>query len=604
VQTGLRVTLLLLAVATRATADPTLDPTFGVGGLAPVPLLQLIDRAVALQPDGRIVIAGIVYSALSGTDLAVVRYMPDGSGDTSFGTGGLVVQDTGVAEGRESGLALQPDGKILLAASTGPYFAEAGMIVRFDANGTLDPTFGVGGIVATGPGSIEDLALDGDGNIVVTGSVITSWPSMPTSHVWIGRFDALGVPDSTFGVGGTVHLDRGVNDLATRLLPLPGGGVVVLGATVGTPLVTDPDDFLLLQVDASGALDPAFGAGGVVVQDFGFGTNDAPWSFVRQTDGKLVAVGSAYLPSANLSVVAVARWDADGVPDPLFGIGGINLIGSGNEFGLGAALDAAGRLVVSGTRSLISAFVMRLGTGGVLESESGWPLELNQTTFVGALAVQPDGGIVGLGDTMALRIRPGDCDAFDATPCAHCDPATGVVATGPRTGCATTVRPGRALLKLTDGGRRMAWRWNDGGALAAGDLGDPLGDASSAYDVCVFDESAATPVLALASRAVSNLAPDCAHPPCWRAGTNGKLTYRSTPPNAAGLSSLQMRPGAAGRARVRVKGIDLLGGPATLPSPLPLRVQVQVRGGACVEAVHSAAGMRRNDARRFQGASD
>jgi hypothetical protein len=98
--------------------------------------------------------------------------------------------------------------------------------------------------------------------------------------------------------------------------------------------------------------------------------------------------------------------------------------------------------------------------------------------------------------------------------------------------------------------------------------------------------------------------PDCARPPCWRAGSNGKLTYRSTPPDAAGLSALQLRPGAAGRARIRVKGLDMLGGPAPLPSALPLRVQVQVQGGGCAEAVHSAAGLRRNDDRRFEGASD
>jgi hypothetical protein len=150
----------------------------------------------------------------------------------------------------------------------------------------------------------------------------------------------------------------------------------------------------------------------------------------------------------------------------------------------------------------------------------------------------------------------------------------------------------------------MNWRWNDGGALAAGDLGDPLGDASSTYDVCIFDESTPAPALVLAGHASSNVVPDCARPPCWRAGSNGKLTYKSSPPNAAGLSALQLRPGPAGRARIRVKGLDLLGGPAALPSALPLQVQVQVRGGACAEAVHSAAGLRRNDDRRLLGASD
>jgi len=640
---------LLLGVASAAGGAPTLDPTFGTGGLAALTVIPRLGRTVALLPDGRILVAGLVLTTPSQGDLGLNRLLPDGTIDATFGTAGRVVQDLGSPEERATALMRQPDGQIVVASTLGPPIDDAGAIARFDADGTLDPTFGTGGIVTTSVGSIEDLALQADGSIVVAGTVRLPGPPFPRSYMWIGRLDAQGVPDAGFGTGGVVHLDRGGADVAASLVVEPSGAVVVAGGS--------SDDFLLQRVDADGAPDPTFGTGGVVTTDFQVGAQEGVRTLLRQPDGKLVAVGSAVVQQT-ASAIAVARYDQTGAPDPFFGNNGMNVIGSGDELASSAALDAAGRVVVGGTRQLTSGFLMRL-SAGVLDP--GWPLQMNQVNLAAALAIQPDSRIVGLGDADAFRALTGDdcgnaavdpgesCDDGNTTggdccsalcfvepdgslcsdgdqctvgdactggacipgaaaqvtqPCAQCEPATGLPVARPRTGCKTTVRPGRALLKLTDGGERFSWRWNDGAATAAGELGDPIGDASSAHDVCVFDESGPTPALVAASTAASNLTPDCVRPPCWRVASDGRLTYRSGPPNAAGLASLQLRPGTGGRARVRVKGTGLLGGPIPLPPSLPLRVQVWARGAACFEAVHSASGVRRSDARRFQGASD
>ena len=115
---------IAVAVARAALAAPMLDPTFGTGGTAPTPARPAIGRTVAVQPDGRIVLAGVVASTPLGVDLAVVRLLADGTPDPSFGTNGRVVQDMGAPEERETALVLQPDGKIVVGATTGPYFSE------------------------------------------------------------------------------------------------------------------------------------------------------------------------------------------------------------------------------------------------------------------------------------------------------------------------------------------------------------------------------------------------------------------------------------------------------------------------------------------------
>jgi uncharacterized delta-60 repeat protein len=433
----------------------------------------------------------------------------------------------------------------------------------------------------------------------------------------------------------------------------PTGRIVIAGGTGGAPFEVPPDDFFLARVDAAGALDPSFGTGGVVVTDIFGSFSDYARDLVRQADGKIVAVGTIAQPLVDVSLVAVARYDESGAPDNSFGVNGVNAVGAGSEYAVAAALDADGRLLVGGgsTASFLP-LITRL-TGGVLDP--GWPFVTNQGSVVTSLAVQPDGRVLALSDTMVFRILTGDlcgngtldpgeqCDdgnvaggdccsatcfreadgalcsdgdacttgdhcqtgtctggaATIAPTCMQCDPALGLVAR-PRLGCKQSTAPGRAPLRIADGGARLGWRWSAGAATTPAELGDPLGDAGSTYDLCVFDDAG----LVAASAASSNVAPDCARPPCWRRGSDGRLTYRAAPANAAGLSALQLRPGPAGRASVRAKArAPMLVGPA-LPLSPPLRVQVWSRAGACFDAAYSAAGVRRSDARRFQASSD
>ncbi len=153
-------------------ASGDLDPSFGSGGKVITPFGSSTDNAnaVAIQSDGKIVAAGSSSNG-SNLDFAVARYSTDGSLDTSFGSGGKVTTAIGSSTDNGTAVAIQPDGKIIVAGSTfitgsGNDFA----LVRYNTDGTLDPSFGSGGKVITaissGNDSVTAVVIQSDGRIV------------------------------------------------------------------------------------------------------------------------------------------------------------------------------------------------------------------------------------------------------------------------------------------------------------------------------------------------------------------------------------------------------------------------------------------------------
>src|SRR5215208_4034560 len=176
------VVVLSLAVPSRAGAAPgDLDPSFG-GGAGWVRTLEVRDTSnnylpggaedVVIQPDGRIVVTGSVIDGRSNRYFAALRYLPDGSLDGSFGSGGLVVADLGAFEDARA-VALQRDGKIVVAGETDCETARCFAAMRLNPDGSPDPTFGAGGVVRVPfylhAAWANDVAIDGAGRIVMAG---------------------------------------------------------------------------------------------------------------------------------------------------------------------------------------------------------------------------------------------------------------------------------------------------------------------------------------------------------------------------------------------------------------------------------------------------
>ena len=163
-----------------------LDPTFGSGGFIlalPPGAASGVARSVAVQPDGRIVVAGEVTDATAAAALGVVRLLPDGQPDATFGGAGGVVTGTGVAGGRA--LALQPDGRIVVAgklANPIPRFA----LVRYMSDGSIDPSFGDAGVASTAfdvtkPSEFSAVLRQPDGSFIAAGPAVLRDDGIPNT---------------------------------------------------------------------------------------------------------------------------------------------------------------------------------------------------------------------------------------------------------------------------------------------------------------------------------------------------------------------------------------------------------------------------------------
>jgi uncharacterized delta-60 repeat protein len=283
----------------RYNRDGTLDTSFGAGGKVTTDFTGQFfsgdDRANALviQPDGKLVAAGIADIPGEPTYFALARYNGDGTLDTSFGAGGKVL--TKVADVSEAfALARQHDGKLVAAGwaagtGTGSYdFA----LARYNPDGTLDTSFGAGGTVTTDFGAGQQ---DEAHALVVQGSKLvaagTGRRSLDTgSDFALARYNTNGTLDTSFGTAGTVTTTVGDGTALSEIHGLTVQGTKIVAA--GSAFTGTSWDFALTRYRTSGALDASFGAHGKVITDFA-GNSDGATALAAQANGKLVVAGSA-----------------------------------------------------------------------------------------------------------------------------------------------------------------------------------------------------------------------------------------------------------------------------------------------------------------------
>jgi len=311
-------------------ANGTLDPTFGAGGKRVIDF-GTDDESVygaALQPDGKIVLAGD-----SRLQPAVVRLKANGALDTSFDGDGRKLFSWG-AIGRVTAVVVAPNGKLLLGGFSGP---EGGniQVARLKADGAFDTTFGAGGIATVDFGATEfgqAMARQADGRIVVAGR------SSPGGAV-VARLRATGVLDPDFGTGGRVTLPGGGS--LDAVLVQPDRSIIVAGNANGSATMT------VTRLKPDGSLDTTFGSGGTTSVAFGSLANPLG-AAVRQQDGKIVIAGY----TQDGEDVAVARLNANGSLDAGFGAAGKKTVDFGAAtFGNAVALAPNGRIVVAGQKT-------------------------------------------------------------------------------------------------------------------------------------------------------------------------------------------------------------------------------------------------------------
>jgi uncharacterized delta-60 repeat protein len=343
-----------------ASADPapagSLDPGFGQGGKVVVkPPAEAGEwpGGQAVQPDGAVVVVGTAAPARNGYAFLLLRFLPDGRLDSSFGTGGrvwtdlvtlatplrgAVVGDLALGSSSASAVVVQSDGRIVVGGSTQSGGTTAFAVMRYLPDGRPDAAFGSDGLALTDfdpatNDSVTALSLLPDGRILAAGAA--------GDAVGLARYLPDGRLDPSFGPAknGTVTTTQGLLN-ALSLGSDPGGRLLVAGqaGTSGGPF-----DFGAARYSPDGVLDPSFGQRGVVATDLG-STGEWAAGVASGPGGTVIAAG------ASGSSFTLLRYLPDGKLDPAFGAGGVSK--AGPDIGGAHALVqlADGRLILTGER--------------------------------------------------------------------------------------------------------------------------------------------------------------------------------------------------------------------------------------------------------------
>jgi uncharacterized delta-60 repeat protein len=376
-----------------------LDPTFGSGGTVTTSFGKSTEAAaMAIQRDGKIVAAGSIEITSSTTTgyFTLARYNPDGSLDTGFGSKGKVTTQIGTRCSANA-VALQPDGKILEAGMTLSNVADAALIVRYNSDGSLDKTFGQKGLVTTiiAQGSVvwslDMVTVNGVTKILAAGDVY-----LGATSEWVtglARYNLDGSLDTSFGSGGEVVTNIGPTDGpgAFRQASLvQGDGKIVVAGNVYVNN-SSTREFALARFNTDGSLDATFGSGGVVYTAItgALGDSAEALAVALQSNGDIVAGGAS-----GGYEWALARYTPSGALDPSFGSGGIVLTPE-DGFVNGLAIQADGKIVAVGSRSSTSVLA-RFNPDGSLDATFGSGGLVSQSFGQGdtAVALQADGKIV------------------------------------------------------------------------------------------------------------------------------------------------------------------------------------------------------------------
>ena len=338
----------------RYNTDGSLDAGFGVNGIVVTAVSASADeaRAVVIQPGGKIVVAGVAYNGAD-TDFAVVRYGTNGNLDTAFGNGGIVITDFGTNSNDEAfAVAVYPaTGEIVVVGQTGSLVASDFALARYTAGGALDTRFDTDGMQTTSFGEGVDaaysVAIQGDGKIVVAG-ITDSTPGTEINNDFaLARYDGTtGALDAAFGNSGKVTTNvAGANEGAFAVGIQSGGKIVAAGVVFNGA----NNDFGLVRYNAlDGTLDTTFGVAGTVITDMA-GGNDAALALMIQIDGKIVVAGTAFVTN-QANDFATARYTADGVLDTTFDTDGkvITNISALSDAAFGVA-QSVGNIVLAGS---------------------------------------------------------------------------------------------------------------------------------------------------------------------------------------------------------------------------------------------------------------
>jgi uncharacterized delta-60 repeat protein len=394
--------MIVFAWFGNATAAPgDLDTTFSGDGKVISAISTSGDdvaKGVAIQRDGKIVVAGYCTGA-SSRDFCVARYNSNGTLDDTFSSDGKVIASITSSNDDGRAVAIQADGKIVVAGTCGVFPNRDFCLARFTDVGILDDTFSSDGRVVTpiglGDADASSIAIAADGKIIVAGSCVAN----SKSNFCVARYLADGELDPSWFSDGTAVIGLTIDDDFANSVAIQPDGKIVIGGYCGPSTNVD---FCLVRFLATTGLDTMFGSAGRVFTEIGTFI-EVISSLALQADGKIVA-GGTYTLSGDPSF-AITRYNVNGSLDVSFSNDGIRAfsLGSGSDAARATAIQVDGKIVLAGRcdNAGRDAFcVARLngdGTNDQTFSTNGTtitPIGLAGDDIAEAMAIDANGNIV------------------------------------------------------------------------------------------------------------------------------------------------------------------------------------------------------------------
>jgi uncharacterized delta-60 repeat protein len=400
-----------------------LDPSFGANGIVTTDVSENNDTAyaVALQDDGKIIVAGFS---------SIVRYNNDGTLDSGFGSTGIVHTEVNENTVNVNAIVVQADNKIVVVGAGSNGTDNGFAIIRYNSDGTLDVDFGNGGLaftpINTGHDQANAVALQSDGKIVVAGTTFSD--GLYINDIAVVRYLTNGILDTTFGIDGISITDVDMNeDTGYAMVVQNDDKIVVAGQSSNST----NEDILVIRYSSEGYVDASFGDNGIVTTAIHTG-HDVGRAVAMQDDGKIVVAG--WCETGEYSHVmkrdfALVRYNNDGTLDASFDGDGLVTTAIGTIFDIGqaVAIQSDGKIIVAGESfnndgTDYNFAAARFNSDGSLDTE--FSNDGIITTDISsrndkcyALAIQSDGRIIlagsANGEEKIAVIRYGSSDSYE-----------------------------------------------------------------------------------------------------------------------------------------------------------------------------------------------
>ena len=353
---------------TRYNPDGSVDSSFGTGGHVETAVGTTDTvRAGALQPDGSIIVVGAT-NATSPIGSMIVRYNADGSLDSTFGTGGIVTAEfSSTSSEYLSSVIVQPDGKIVAAGYANTPSGEQMTVIRLNADGTLDTSFDGDGMlmldIGAGGDRINDIILQDDGKLIAVGQSNNG----SNNDAIVLRLNEDGSLDTSFDGDGYQTLDVDSDSDSAAAVAIDDSGRIVFG---GTTRVSGGSESFAARLNSDGSYDNSFNGTGVAVISAG-SPHETINDLTLQSDGKILLAGSAYT-SSGINDVSVIRLNTDGSLDTNWAGDGTlrQPIGTATDDASAILVDSDGNVIVAGRTDdgQVGTHIMRFDSSGNLDT--------------------------------------------------------------------------------------------------------------------------------------------------------------------------------------------------------------------------------------------